>query len=200
MRAALLFVALFFSSSLFALQDEPVSSATDAEAFIADDLYVFMHAGPGRNYRILGSIVAGVPITILQTNTEKEFSEVKDTDGRTGWVENQYISKQLSRRVQLPLINQQLVDSQQKNQQLTSRLATITEQLESARQDIAELTESNSNLLQQNTQFQETLDNVETDTYFKYFTYGGMVAGGGVLLGILLTFMPKRRRREDNWM
>jgi SH3 domain protein len=33
-----------------------------------------------------------------------------------------------------------------------------------------------------------------------WFTRGGMVAGAGILLGIILTYLPKRKRRSNEWM
>ena len=34
----------------------------------------------------------------------------------------------------------------------------------------------------------------------EWFTRGGIVAVISLLLGIILTYLPKKRRRNDNWM
>ncbi|MGL6176871.1 MAG: TIGR04211 family SH3 domain-containing protein, partial [Vibrionaceae bacterium] len=35
------------------------------ESYISDELFIYMHAGPGTEYRILGSINAGVPVKVM---------------------------------------------------------------------------------------------------------------------------------------
>jgi SH3 domain protein len=40
-------------------QQESSTENSDDVRYISDDLFTFLHAGPGRNYRILGSVLAG---------------------------------------------------------------------------------------------------------------------------------------------
>ena len=58
-------------------------------AYIADDLIVYMHSGEGRNYRIIGSIEAGLPVTVLQRSDDGSFTQIQDGEDRQGWVETQ---------------------------------------------------------------------------------------------------------------
>ena len=69
-----------------AAQQSSDTLSADSDHYIADNLIVYMHSGPGRNYRILGSIEAGLPVTVLQTNSESGFSQISNADGREGWV------------------------------------------------------------------------------------------------------------------
>jgi SH3 domain protein len=199
MHSRWLVIVLFvFSAPIFAEQDKPATNA--ANAYIADNLFIFMHTGPGRNYRILGSIEAGLPVTVLQRDNENEFTQITDQDGRTGWVESQYLMTQMSRRVEMPLVNQKINDVEQQLQQVTSQNSTIRSQLDQAQQQISDLSTELEQAKSNNVKLQKALDDVDTDRLFKWLSYGGMIAGGGVLLGILLTFIPKRRRRNDTWM
>ena len=53
---------------------------------------------------------------------------------------------------------------------------------------------------QQIAQLSEQIQSQDTEELYRMFTYGGIVAGAGVILGIIVTFIPKRRRRNDTWM
>ncbi|QJR80404.1 TIGR04211 family SH3 domain-containing protein [Alteromonas pelagimontana] len=189
-----------FSSQVFGLQDSVELQASSSH-YIRDDLFVFLHAGPGRNYRILGSVEAGTPITIIQHNRETEFSEIREkVEGRTGWVETKFVSNQISRAEQLPIISQQLADSQASLQGLQSENSKIKQQLNDARQQLAKLTTQTENQTKEVNTLTAQLEAESKDEMIKWFTWGGIVAGGGVLLGVILTFLPKKRRREDTWM
>ena len=159
-----------------------------------------MHSGPGRNYRILGSIEAGIPVTVLQTDTEKDFTQIQDSDGREGWVESQYLIDTISRRAQLPQLSQRLANSEQEVSRLQARNSALNKDLSALRQQNTQL-EAALNEAQRNVSALENqLSDEDAQERYRMFSYGGAVAGAGVLLGIILTFIPKRRRRNDEWM
>lgn len=168
--------------------------------YIRDDLFVFLHAGPGRNYRILGSIEAGTPITLLENNREAEFSQVKDDEGRTGWVETRYVSNTMSMAEQLPVLSEQLADSQAKLQAARGENAQLRQQLNEARQSVAQLTQQTEEQAREMTALSAKIERADQDELVRWFTRGGMVAGAGILLGVLLTYLPKKRKRSDQWM
>lgn len=171
-----------------------------SDNYIADDLIVYLHAGPGRNYRILGSIEAGLPVTVLQTDTDKAFAQIKDTDGREGWVETQYLIDTISRRAQLPELSQRLADSEQQLNRLQSRNTSLSKELAQVKQQNAQLESALNESQQTVAALQKQVDDQDSKERYQMFSYGGMVAGAGVILGIIITFIPKRRRRNDSWM
>lgn len=188
-------------------QDDTASENTvihsikaDSNAFIRDDLFVFMHTGPTRNYRILGSIVAGEPITVLAVNKETEFSQIKDSENRVGWVESRFLSEELPAQHQLQLLSEQLTntaklesDLSQKNQRLSSQNEVLSTQVNDLTQRLSEAELARANA-------EQALHNADQTNDMQWLVRGGLITGGGVLLGVLLTFLPKKRRREDNWM
>ena len=85
-------VALFACScQALALQESDTLEASSSH-YIRDDLFIFLHTGPGRNYRILGSVEAGTPITVLDRDADAEFTQVTDDEGRKGWIESKYVT------------------------------------------------------------------------------------------------------------
>lgn len=198
-RQWLAVAAIAFSSQAFALQDTPDMEPSSSH-YIKDELYIFMHSGAGRNYRILGSVEAGTPITILENNRDAEFMKIKEhTEGRTGWVESRYVSDQMSRAEQLPILSQRLADSQASLQGLQSENSRLKQQLADARQELNSLKTETGEQARELKQLSTTLENQEKDEMIKWFTRGGMVAGAGILLGVILTYLPKKRSRNSEW-
>lgn len=193
-------VALFtYSFQAVALQDIADLEASSSH-YIKDDLFIFMHTGPSRNYRILGSIEAGTPITVLTQNNETEFTQITDNDGREGWVESKFISNTMSRAEQLPKIREQLAESQSALQASQSESARLRQQLNDARQQITQLSTENESQAAAIVKLTSKVESANKDELVTWFTRGGLVAGGGILLGVLLTYFPKRRRRSSEWM
>lgn len=190
-------IAVSFQS--FGLQDTADIEASSSH-YIRDDLFAFLHAGPGRNYRILGSIEAGTPITLLDTNREEEFSQVKDDEGRTGWVETRYVSNTISMAEQLPLLSEQLADSQTSLQAVRNENTQLRQQLSEARQTVAQLTQQTEEQAREVTALSAKIERADQDELVRWFTRGGLVAGAGILLGVILTYLPKKRKRSDQWM
>lgn len=202
MRRQIVLLFLCIASSfinLQALAQEPNDSEGEIR-YISDDLFTYLHAGPGRNFRILGSVVAGTRVTLLQEDTENNFVEIIDDKQRTGWVDAEFINVSSSVRELVPGLQQQVVETEQ----------TILQQRESndlLNQQIADLTSLNTNLKKklsdaekENTKITKTLADYDQTAQMEWFTRGGIVAVISLLLGIILTYLPKKRRRNDNWM
>ena len=111
-QIVLLFLCI--ASSLInaqALAQEPNDSDGEIR-YISDDLFTYLHAGPGRNFRILGTVVAGTRVTLLQEDTEKSFVEIIDDKQRTGWIDAEFISVSRSVRELVPGLQQQVEETQ----------------------------------------------------------------------------------------
>jgi SH3 domain protein len=202
MRKQIVLFFLCLASSLLSVQSlaqEPNDSEGEVR-YISDDLFTYLHAGPGRNFRILGTVVAGTRVTLLQEDAEKNFVEIIDDKQRTGWVDAEFISVSSSVRELVPGLQQQVEDTEQ----------TILQQRENndlLNQQIIDLTSQNTNLKKklsdaekENAKNTQTLADYDQTAQMEWFTRGGIVAVISLLLGIILTYLPKKRRRNDNWM
>jgi SH3 domain protein len=202
MRKQIVLVFLCIASSLLSLQSlaqEPNDSEGEIR-YISDDLFTYLHAGPGRNFRILGTVVAGTRVTLLQEDAEKNFVEIIDDKQRTGWIDAEFISVSSSVRALVPGLQQQVEDTEQTIQQQRVSNDLLNQQ-------IADLTSQNTNLKtklsdaeKENAKITQTLADYDQTAQMEWFTRGGIVAVISLLLGIILTYLPKKRRRNDNWM
>ena len=202
-----LIISLFLPCLFQAVAEElPAQTQTLTEAensgnsYIADDLFIFMHTGAGKNYRIVGSINAGTEI-LLTGNTENDFTEVTDDKNRKGWVESQFISDNPGLRFVIAELNGKLAGYSESGDLLTQdlNLAQITiDQLKTENSLQA------SEIVKLNKQVVETQSQVKTqDTNIKkeWFFNGAIVLAIGLILGLIIPkLIGKRRSRNmDSW-
>ncbi|GHW75325.1 hypothetical protein VCSRO199_0037 [Vibrio cholerae] len=181
------------------------------DRYIADKLFTYMHSGPSNQYRILGSIDAGEKVKLIEVNKESGYSHIADERGRTGWVESRFITREVSNTLRLPALEKELEEVKKllanARQNADSEKAGLAESLELRNQQIADLERNYADISKQLTDSQSEirelrakLDTQKEDLLLKYFTYGGGVAGIGLLLGLVLPYIiPRRKRHPAGW-
>ncbi len=181
------------------------------DRYIADKLFTYMHSGPSNQYRILGSIDAGEKVRLIEVNKESGYSHIADERGRTGWVESRFITREVSNTLRLPALEKELEEVKKllanARQNADSEKAGLAESLELRNQQIADLERNYADISKQLTDSQSEirelrakLDTQKEDLLLKYFTYGGGVAGIGLLLGLVLPhIIPRRKRHPAGW-
>ncbi|WP_339770004.1 TIGR04211 family SH3 domain-containing protein [uncultured Paraglaciecola sp.] len=168
--------------------------------YISDDLFTFIHSGPGRNYRILGSIIAGSEVTVLRTDSESNYVEIVDDKDRTGWVDGEFVSKQKSLRELVPGLQQQLADATQSTSAQQSENDSLRQQFSELQSQNNRLTKQLKTLEEQNADFSQKLDAADQTAKMQWFTRGGIVALISLILGVIVAYLPKKRRKSDTWM
>ncbi|HGP4734619.1 TPA: TIGR04211 family SH3 domain-containing protein [Vibrio cholerae O1] len=181
------------------------------DRYIADKLFTYMHSGPSNQYRILGSIDAGEKVKLIEVNKESGYSHIADERGRTGWVESRFITREVSNTLRLPALEKELEEVKKllanARQNADSEKAGLAESLELRNQQIADLERNYADISKQLTDSQSEirelrakLDTQKEDLLLKYFTYGGGVAGIGLLLGLVAVnaTLPDGHKRNSS--
>ncbi len=192
---------------LFTLLAAPAALAADR--YISDELFTYMHSGPNNTYRIIGSIDAGSQVQQLSENKETEYTQIRDSRGRTGWVQSKFVTNTESMAIRLPRVEKELaeVKKQLANARKTSdtEKAGLVDSLETRNQQISDLENKYAEISGQltsveteNRELRAKLDTQKDDLLFKYFTYGGGVAGIGLLFGLILPHLVPRKKRSPN--
>ena len=205
---------LLLASLSTAIQAEPQTTGNDnapevlevqttetpqTKAYITDNLFVYMHSGPGKNYRILGSIQAGSELQLLDENKESGYHQVKDNRGRTGWIDKRNISKR-------PGLAQQ-------NQQLKAQVAELQSEINSSQRDMPQLRQAANDYEAKNKALSAEIDQLKAEIASsrnqkqqasekqqkQLLIYGGGIAFIGILMGIIITIVLSRRKRYDGW-
>ncbi len=175
------------------------SSANALNRYVSDDLFTYVHSGPGTKYKIIGSVDAGEKIKVLQTDENAGFTKIVDPKGRTGWINTKYVSRQAG-------LKERLEKLEIKYAKLKTQLSSTKENLNSHSIQVSELENTNTKLtkeLQQvqglNSDLNEQLDTERVDLLLRWFTYGGIVGGIGLLLGLILPSLVPDRRKRSRW-
>jgi len=193
--------AIFFTS---ALSVELVNAADEAPSnsqkkptnfYVSDDIGVVLRSGPTNRYRVTGKIAAGTPITILQSDTANDSSEVRVANGDTGWIQTDYITDQPTIRA--------------KYQQLLEENVQLKQQVDELAQDIADkdnIIQLNNNLQQQVSELQNEADTLRQQTALQkdrfhkdVFYAGALVLLFGMFLSWVLSRFSRKKRQSPGW-
>ena len=172
-----------FITVLFTLLAVPTALAADR--YISDDLFTYMHSGPNNTYRIMGSVNAGEKVKLLQVNKDTGYTKVRDSRGRTGWVQNKFVTSQESMANRLPRIEKELEEVKKQlanaRQNSDTEKAGLVNSLETRNQQISDLEKKYSEISDQltsveteNRKLRAKLDTQKEDMFMKYFAYGGI--------------------------
>ena len=194
----LLFCLLFSSSSFAATQ------------YVTDNLSIFMHSGPSLEYRIIGSLVVGTDVNALEYNEETKFMQVKTNAGKLGWVKLSELQQQPPANVLLPKIQKELAAAKNTlkrakgdhGQTLTAKDQEIIEKdklIAKLKFEKKALEESVAKLESLNVEFDILKETKESRMMMEWLMYGGSILFLGIIFGLILPFLPRRKKNNGGW-
>ncbi|BCB07313.1 hypothetical protein HHSLTHF2_12030 [Vreelandella venusta] len=186
----------------------PAFAQSDNQAWVSDELSTYVRSGPTDGYRIVGTLKAGEQVEVLETSGD--YTRVRSNSGDTVWVLSSELQQDPSARQQLPILQAQVDELTQEldgiNDTWEQRISSMTETLDIREKRIVELEARNHDLdseaeqsRQQVRALQARLETQEEDLLMRYFMYGGGVAGAGLLVGLIVPHLPRRRKKRDRW-
>jgi len=180
-------------------EDSPSPENKANNAFIIDDLFIFMRSGPGPQYRLLGSITSGTRIN-LTGEAQNGFQKITDDKNRQGWVEEQYISNKPGLRNSLTALKIELEDKNNSIEQFTATFDENQQQIDSLTQNNSQLKAQLASLTQQLASSEAKNQQRESGAQKQWFFNGAIVLGIGLFLGLLLPkFFARRRSSMESW-
>ena len=201
-RLFLLFLSALAATAMAQEADTTSVETTASNSsphFISDKLFVYMHTGPGSNYRIKGSVNAGSNITVLQVDAEAGYTEVNDDRGRSGWVKSEFVSQSPSLNMQIDTLKAQLEEVTASASNQSNEVLKLQRELALAKQD-------GEDKLRESQQLQEQLEQLklkqqrQSDTEKKDMLFaGGAIAGIGLVIGLILPVLFRRRKRPGDY-
>lgn len=200
-----IFTAFFIIFPLIAFNVNAV------EKYVTDSLPIYLKRGPGNEYAITGTLNSGDKVTVLSTSDSGKYTQIKTDTGKIAWVNTSDLTNTPSLKEQVSKLSDDLTSAQQKlstiEQEKQTQINDYSQQLSAANQKITELEQSKNQLQQQTDQQQSqitslsnTMDESRQALIMKWFVRGGLVAGIGLILGLVLPMIIPRRRKKDRWM
>jgi len=178
--------------------------------WVSDSLSTYVRSGPTDGYRIVGTLVSGEKVELQQT--QGDYSRVRGSNGSSVWIPSRDLQSVPGQAERLPQLEQQVANLSaelegindtwktrvQGMQETLDSRKTLIDELQAARSGLdSELTQARSELRE----LQAQLGDENKDVLMRYMVYGGSIAGGGLLAGLILpTLLRVRRKRNDQWM
>ncbi|GAA5216924.1 TIGR04211 family SH3 domain-containing protein [Corallincola platygyrae] len=181
----------------------PLLSAHAAEGsfkYVSDELTIFMHSGPSTQYRILGTIKAGSRVQVHPDASDTGYIKVTDPKGKTGWVDGQMLSRAVSLQYRLPQLEEQVATLKMELQSRNEELAALKQNLSALQEQSQAIAEERDKTMASNEQLNAKLDNMDESTQMEWFWRGAIVLGVGMLVGLIIPFLPRRKKRQEQWM
>jgi len=185
--------------------------ANAVDKYVTENVDIYLRRGPGTQYAYSNTVKVGQRVTELGKSTDGKFTRIQLPNGNSAWIESNKLKDQPSFKELMPSLEAQLaeykdkVDNAEKNKQ--NAIRDYVEKLQKAEQSIESLQAKNNELEQLNKQQEMKLesmlnqvDDKRRDLIVTWFTYGGLVAGGGFFLGLILPAIMPGRRKKDRWM
>jgi SH3 domain protein len=186
------------TATLSLAQTTPGQAAQGEAGYISNDLFIYMRAGPSPNFRLIGTINAGTPVTKLQQ--DGEYVQILDDRERTGWIEIEFYSATESLQSQIERITNDLQQTQSDSSLMASQNAAL-------QQDLGALTTQNNQLNRELTEQLEMVSVLQNEAQMRdrnsrveWLTRGAIIALVSVLVGFILGSISRKNRSRNRLM
>ena len=177
--------------TLLALSATAVSHAEETR-YVSDELNTWVRSGPGDHYRLVGTVNAGEEVTLLQTDANTNYAQVKDSSGRTAWIPLKQLSTEPSLRSRVPDLENQVKTLTDKLTNIDNtwnqRTAEMQQKVAQSDSVINGLKEENQKLKNELIVAQKKvdaasvqLDDKQRTIIMQWFMYGGRRRAGACL-------------------
>lgn len=166
---------------------------------VADDVYTFYHSGPSNKYRIAGRVRSGEAVEILKRDASTDYVQVKLESGRTGWLPGDQITEGQSTLARLPGLQAALNEKSATTLKQADEIERLRSELTDLKARDQTYAGERDALNRQIKDLNYQIENMDDSNLMRWLTHGGLVALGGVLLGLLIPYFPKRRKRNTDW-
>lgn len=115
--------------------------------YVRDQLWVPLRSGPTAQHRIVHKgLVSGTQLTVISTNDDQSYTQVRTNKGTEGWIQTQYLSKQAAARNLLAAANTAAEKLRQQNTQLKGELKNYQDRSAEAKKQLSGLSSQSSEL------------------------------------------------------
>ena len=177
----------------------PAHSQTEqTPAYINDALVVYLHSGPGNQFRIVGTLVAGTEVIML--NEENDYAQIQYDTNKTAWLPKEHLTFSPGLRAQLSVLqttvteqNAKILELEQANNQYQADLNLLSQERDKIQEELTESKRQNERL---STEISET----QASFWQQPMVLGGAILLFGLLFGLLLPRLIPQRRNSERWM
>ncbi len=184
------FLLLLISSGIYL---QASAQANTTQGYISDELPIFVHSGPGKNYRILGTVTSGSEVQITG-NSKDDYSEVIDDKDRTVWLESKYVTSEPGLRVIIAQLNSKLADLEGNSSAISESLLRANKKVDQYSSEKTQLNNEISSLNKTLSEVSLKLKDQDTSIKKEWFFNGAIVLCIGLVLGLVLPRLSSSKK------
>ncbi len=176
--------------------------------YVTDELEITMHRKMSLNSEIVAQLKSGTPVRVLKTNRDEGYVMVATKDEKIGWMLESFLINEPAGRQQYESLKIEYdklkaeFDLQVKER--TSKLSKELTQVKNAAKRPLELQQENQKLKNTLEQERAQVEEIKKENQqFKsihkdrqWFAVGAITAIGSLVLGLIITRVPWRRRKS----
>ena len=198
-----------YASALFILL---VSSGVCVSAedirYVTDELEITIHRKMSMNSEIVAQLKSGTPVRILRTNRDAGYVMVGTQDQKVGWMLESFLLKEPAGRQQFQLLKK---DYEKLKNEFDAQLEERTAKLTAELKQVKSISKRPLEIQKENKQLKDLLEKERAQTEeikrenreFKsihkdrqWFITGALTAICSLVLGLIITKIPWRRRKS----
>ncbi len=182
-------------------------SAED-QRYVTDELEITLHRSMSLNSEIIAQLKSGTPVKVLKVNRAEGYVQVSTQDNKTGWMLESFLISEPAGRQKFEMLKNEFdelkanFDSQVMER--TAKLSAELAQVKNAAKRPLELQKENQNLKKiLEEERAQVVDIKKENNEFKsiykdrqWFVTGAITAIGSLVLGLIITRVPWRRRKS----
>ncbi len=175
--------------------------------YVSEDSGIWTTKGPGREYKLATTVHPGDPLELI--SEKKEYYQVKTQQGKVVWIPQKYTQREESSRSKVASLQKENDELKYKLEHIDSENA---KELRIKTKELIELREAHDALeKEQASQVQELkearaikadldaqLKTKEQEMQIRWWKNGALIAGVGALVGVILVYLPRPRRKRNN--
>ncbi|MCF8040221.1 MAG: TIGR04211 family SH3 domain-containing protein [Desulfohalobiaceae bacterium] len=181
-------MSVFSLLFLLVILNTPLQAKT---AYVTDTIKITMRNGPSTQNKILKMLPSGTKLEVI--DQASGWVKVATSDGKTGWVIEQYTMEQPPKDVVIKDLKQDIQELKKDNQEYQTTISELKEENSRFKKLATESGSNVSALNQKVALLQQELEQARKNDKRKWFLYGVGVVAGSALFG----FIFGRLRRKQ---
>jgi SH3 domain protein len=199
MKFSNLFFSLLVTVLSLNIAVQKTAHAKNVQGYISDTIPTFVHSGPGKNYRILGTINSGSEVKITG-KSQNDYAEVINDKGRTVWLESKYVTKKPGLRVVIAQLNSKLADLEGNSSEVSERLMRANKNVNRLSTEKIQLNNEISTLNKTLSELKLKIKDQDTNIKKEWFFNGAIVLCIGLVLGLVIPRLSSNKKSSmSNW-
>ncbi|MEH6443325.1 MAG: TIGR04211 family SH3 domain-containing protein [Oceanospirillaceae bacterium] len=187
MKSLLIIILLFsYIESSFALP-----------AHVSDDLQVYYRSGPSTKYRLVGTLISGDAITILDDTTSKRFYKISTLQGETGWIAINKVKIGVSAKTQASKLQKSLTDSIDLIKKQADEIQRLKGLLNRQKIENENNSDKQSQLNSEISSLSNQINDLDDSNLIRWMTHAGIVTIFGVFLIFIVSIFRKRKNYNE---